>query len=122
MRITFSGKLNDHRFLQLSSEYEKEQEALKVTLTSLQKELDKQEKKKVDVQQFVKIARTYTTLEKLDTSIVRECIEKIFVSAKDKKTKTQEITIVYNFIGAFDFKQANHRAKREDKIRKVGII
>ncbi|MBY7141614.1 DUF4368 domain-containing protein [Virgibacillus sp. NKC19-3] len=48
--------------------------------------------------------------------------DKIFVSAKDKKTKTQEITIVYNFIGAFDFNQAIHQVKKEDKNRKVGVI
>lgn len=68
------------------------------------------------------MARKYTKLEKLDTTIVREFIDKILVSAKDNKTKTQEITIVYNFIGAFDFNIVIHQAKNKDKNRKVGVI
>lgn len=114
-----SGKLSDNRFIQLSGEYEKEQEELKVTFNTLQKELDGQEKKKMDVRQFVNMARRYTKLGKLDTTIVREFIDKILVSAKDQKTKTQEITIVYNFIGAFDFNKANNQAKTENKIVKL---
>lgn len=71
---------------------------------------------------IVKMARKYTNLEKLDTTIVREFIDKILVSAKDRKTKTQEITIVCNFIGAFDFNKAINQAKKEDKNRKVGVV
>ncbi len=47
-----SGKLGDNRFMKLSSEYEKEQEDLKATFDQLQKELDGQEKKKMDVRQL----------------------------------------------------------------------
>jgi len=38
--------------------------------------------------------------------MLREFISKIFVSEKDKETKTREIRIVYNFVGAFDFDSA----------------
>lgn len=70
----------------------------------------------------MKIARKYTELKKLDTAILREFIDKILVSAKDHQTKTQEITIVYNFIGAFDFNRVIHQTKNEDKHTKVDVV
>ncbi|MBO1005006.1 uncharacterized protein DUF4368 [Pseudogracilibacillus auburnensis] len=76
----------------------------------------------MNVRKFVNMARKYTKLEKLDSTIVREFIDKILVSAKDRKTKTQEITIVYHFIGAFDFNKAINQTKKEDKNSKVGVI
>ena len=39
----------------------------------------------------------------LDATILREFIDHIEVSHADRKSRTREITIVYNFIGAFDF-------------------
>jgi len=39
----------------------------------------------------------------LDAAVSRKFISKIFISEKDKETKTQEIRIVYNFVGAFNF-------------------
>lgn len=117
-----SGKLSDNRFMKLSEKYKKEQEDLKVMFNQLQKELKEQEQKKMNVRKFVNMARKYTKLKKLDATIVREFIDKILVSAKDKKIKTQEITIVYNFFGAFDFNKVIHQAKNEDKNRKVGVI
>jgi uncharacterized protein (UPF0335 family) len=54
----------------------------------------------------VAVAKKYTDLQELDAAVLREFIERIYVSEKDKQTKTQEIQIVYNFIGAFDFAEA----------------
>jgi len=46
-------------------------------------------------------------LKELDATVLREFIDRINVSAVDKKSKTRAIEIVYNFIGAFDFTSAN---------------
>ena len=43
--------------------------------------------------------------------MLREFIDRIEVSHTDKKSKTREITIVYNFIGAFDFERAKEKAQ-----------
>jgi len=49
----------------------------------------------------------------LDATVLREFIDKIYVSAVDRKSKTREIKIVYNFIGAFDFNAAMEHANNE---------
>jgi len=49
--------------------------------------------------------------------VLREFIDRIYVSAVDKTAKTREIKIVYNFIGAFDFRAATEQAQQ----KKIGI-
>jgi hypothetical protein len=103
---SISGKLTDERFIKLSSDYEREQDSLKSLIEEKRKELKEQEKNRVNVKSFIATAKKYTDLKELDATVLREFISKIFVSQKDKKTKTQEIQIVYNFVGAFDFDSA----------------
>ena len=50
-------------------------------------------------------------MQELDTAVLREFIDRIEVSHADKKSKTRKITIVYNFIGAFDFTRAIEEAR-----------
>lgn len=50
-------------------------------------------------------------MQQLDAAMLREFIDRIEVSHTDKKSKTREITIVYNFIGAFDFGRAKEKAQ-----------
>jgi hypothetical protein len=49
--------------------------------------------------------KKYTDLKELDSTVVREFIDRIEVSATEKWKKKQprRVNIVYNFIGAFDF-------------------
>lgn len=105
-----SGKLTDERFIKLSADYEREQDELKSTADALHKEIKQREQKKTDVRNFVAVAKKYTDLQELDAGVLREFIERIYISEKDKQTKTQEVRIVYNFIGAFDFVQATKQS------------
>ena len=52
-------------------------------------------------------------MQELDASILREFIDRIEVSHTDKKSKTREITIVYNFIGTFDFERTKTQAQQK---------
>jgi len=52
--------------------------------------------------------KKYTDLQELDATVLLEFIEKIYVYEKDKQARTEEIQIVYIFIGAFDFVQVRH--------------
>lgn len=52
----------------------------------------------------------HSVMQELDAAVLREFIDRIEVSHADKKSKTREITIVYNFIGAFDFIRAIEEA------------
>ena len=99
-----SGKLSDERFMKLSKGYEEEQHTLQEEQTSLEKELQKEEKQSVDVKQFLSVVRKYTNLTELTPEIVHEFIDKIIVHAPDKSSgkRLQEIEIIYNHIGVFD--------------------
>lgn len=55
------------------------------------------------------------TLAKADAAVLRAFIDRIEVSCVDKKFRTREITIVYNFIGAFDFTRAIENARNTSK-------
>ena len=48
-------------------------------------------------------------------AVLRAFIDRIEVSHVDKKSRTREITIVYNFIGAFDFTRAIENARNTRK-------
>ena len=78
-------------------------------ILSLQKK--QQEKQKTNVKAFISAVKKYTDMQQLDAAMLREFIDRIEVSHTDKKSKTREITIVYNFIGAFDFERAKEKAQ-----------
>jgi DNA invertase Pin-like site-specific DNA recombinase len=98
-----TGKLSDERFVKLSREYEQEQGNLKAAADALRKDLKIQEKQKSNVKHFIAATKKYTDLQELNATVLREFIDRINVSAMDRKSKTRDIEIVYNFIGAFDF-------------------
>lgn len=106
-----SGKLTDERFVKLSHEYEREQSDLGKQIERLRDELKAAEQRKGDIKSFIKATKKYTDLKELDAAVLREFVEKIYVHEKDKESKTQEIQIVYNFIGAFDFEGASEISK-----------
>lgn len=106
-----TGKLSDERFIKMSRDYELEQENLKSMAEVLREEIKQQEKQKTNVKAFISVVKKYTDMQELDASILREFIDRIEVSHTDKKSKTREITIVYNFIGAFDFDRAKAKAQ-----------
>ena len=65
------------------------------------------------VRQFIAAVRKYTDMQQLDASVLREFVEKIYISEvytpdeNEPRIKVREIEIVYNFIGAFDFEDAD---------------
>ena len=62
------------------------------------------------------------TFEQLDATVLREFVDRIVISATEKwkkKTEAREIEIVYNFIGAFDFKAATEQTEANEKNRKT---
>ena len=77
----------------------------------LRKELKHQEQQKTNAKGFIAAVRKYTDLQELDATVLREFIERIEVSHAERGAKTREITIVYNFIGAFDFNRAIEEAR-----------
>lgn len=104
-------KISDERFISMSHDYELEQSNLKSMTDILRKEVRQQEKQKTNVNAFISTVKKYTDMQQLDAAVLREFIDRIEVSHLDKKSRTREITIVYNFIGAFDFERAAQEAQ-----------
>jgi DNA invertase Pin-like site-specific DNA recombinase len=101
-----SGKLTDERFMKFSRDYENEQEKLKTSIEAMRHDVKQREQKKSNTNHFISAAKKFTDLKELDGSIIREFVDRIEVSAKEKGSKLRRINIVYNFIGAFDFNTA----------------
>ena len=103
----------------MSHDYELEQSNPKSVAEVLRMEPKQQEQQKINAKAFVAAVKKYTDMQKLDATLLREFIDRIEVSHADRKTKTREITIVYNFIGAFDFaraiEEANNTTQKQQK-------
>ena len=76
--------------MKLSKGYEEEQHTLQKEQTSLEKELQKEEKQSVDVKQFLSVVRKYTNLTELTPEIVHEFIDKIIVHAPRRRALRAE--------------------------------
>ena len=75
-----SGKLPEERFIKLSRDYELEQTNLTNLVEHLRQEVKEQEKQKVNVNQFIASVKKYIEMQQLDASILREFVEKIYIS------------------------------------------
>lgn len=98
------GKLSDERFMKMSKGYENEQRTLQAEADTIQNELQREEKKSVDVKRFLAVVKKYTDLTELTPEILREFVDRIIIHAPDKSSgrRLQEIEIIYNHIGEFD--------------------
>lgn len=100
-----SGKISDDRFRNLSFNYDKEQQELKLKIEQLSKDIENTEKKDTDVTQFISNVKKYTEITNLTAEILNELIEKIVIHQQEKINgkKTQEIDIYYRGIGIISF-------------------
>ena len=100
-----SGKLTDDRFRNLSFNYDKEQQALKLKIEQLSKEIDNTEKKETNLTQFISNVKKYTEITELTPEILNELIEKIIIHQTEKINgkQVQEIDIYYRGVGIISF-------------------
>ena len=100
-----SGKLTDDRFRNLSFNYDKEQQELKLKIEQLSKEIDNTEKKETNLTQFISNVKKYTEITELTPEILNELIEKIIIHQTEKINgkKVQEIDIYYRGVGIISF-------------------
>ena len=100
-----SGKISDDRFRNLSFNYDKEQQELKLKIKQLSKDIENTEKKDTDITEFISNVKKYTEITKLTLEILNELIEKIIIHQKEKVNgkKTQKIDIYYRGVGIISF-------------------
>lgn len=98
------GKITEHRFDLLSTQYEKEQAELNAVIDSNRVELADFETDTSRAKQFLALAKKYTDFSELTTPMINEFIEKIIVHAPEKINgeRTMEIEIYLKFIGKFE--------------------
>ena len=99
------GKLTDERFRNLSFNYDKEQQELKIKIEQLSKQINNTEKKTIDLTQFINNVKKYTEITELTPEILNELIEKILVHQAEivNGKKVQEIDIYYRGVGIISF-------------------
>jgi hypothetical protein len=99
-----NGKLSDKRFEQMSTDYESEQSALETKNAEMQAELDAYNADGDNVESFIGLVKKYTEFTELTVQMLNEFVQKIVVHKAMRNEwheRTQQVDIVFNFIGDF---------------------
>ena len=95
------GILTEKRFLKLTDAMEKEQESNQNRMQEIAALISEEEHSEGDVQMFMGEIRRYAAITELDETVLNRLINRILIG-KPKKVdgvRTQEVRIVYNFVG-----------------------
>ena len=95
------GKLPDRRYEMLSSDYEKEQQELEVSMKEIQKKLMQFEQDTDRTGEFLSLVHKYTDIRELTSAIVNEFVDRVMVHRIEnvEGDRVQEIEIFLNYIG-----------------------
>ncbi len=93
--------LNYQRFLKLTDAMEKEQESNQNRMQEIAALISEEEHSEGDVQMFMGEIRRYAAITELDETVLNRLINRILIGEPKKVdgVKTQEVRIVYNFVG-----------------------
>ncbi len=97
------GKISDERFAKMIASYETEQQELECRSEELKVIIAQSSDSIEGANRFVSQVRKYTDIKELSAGLIREFVDKIYVSEKqvvDGK-KVQKIRILWNCIGEF---------------------
>ena len=95
------GILTEKRFLKLTDAMEKEQENNQSCMQEIAALISEEEHSEGDVQMFMGEIRRYAAITELDETVLNRLINRILIGEPKKVdgVRTQEVRIVYNFIG-----------------------
>ena len=95
------GILTEKRFLKLTDAMEKEQESNQNRMQEIAALISEEEHSEGDVQMFIGEIRRYAAITELDEIVLNRLINRILIGEPMKVDgiKTQEVRIVYNFVG-----------------------
>lgn len=115
----------ERQYRALMVQYDKEQSACEARMEELSKELEVAESKPLQVGRFIRMIQKHKEPTELTDGLLRDLVDKVIVHEAvggRGKNRTQEIEIVYNFIGQFElaFTSAEIKAatRKELKIKK----
>ena len=98
------GRLPDTRYAALDAQYAKEQTALAVEITELEKSVSGYEQGRKSAEKFIALIDKYQDFGTVTITMLNEFIEKIMVHERDRKGSidtTQEVEIYFNFVGRY---------------------
>ncbi|MDE7184234.1 MAG: recombinase family protein [Lachnospiraceae bacterium] len=95
------GILTEKRFLKLTDAMEKEQENNQNRMQEIAALISEEEHSEGDVQMFMGEIRRYAAITELDETVLNRLLNRILIGEPKKVdgVKTQEVRIVYNFVG-----------------------
>ena len=95
------GILSEQRFLKLTAAIEQEQKTNQDRLHELGMVIHQSDTQENDVRTFIREIRQYATIRELDEVVLNRLISKILIGEVEKidGEKTQEVRIIYNFVG-----------------------
>ena len=120
------ARISEERFEALLADYEQEQAALKQSIAEAEAGLSAFEQDSDRVEQFLALAKKYTSFDELTTPMLNEFIDKIVVHAPDRSDgdRVQEVDIYLKFIGKFDLpapELTEEELKEQERLRKERI-
>jgi hypothetical protein len=85
----------------LSSDYEKEQQEIEISIREIQEKLMQFEEDTDRTEEFLSLVHKYTDIQELTPAIVNEFVDKVMVHKIEKtdSDRMQEIEIFLNYIG-----------------------
>ncbi len=117
------GKLPDRRYEMLSSDYEKEQQELEISMKEIREKLMQFEDDTDRTEEFLSLVHKYTDIQELTPAIVNEFVDKVMVHRIEKTDgdRVQEIEIFLNYIGKVELpaqELSEEEIAEEEKKRK----
>ena len=117
------GKLPDRRYEMLSSDYEKEQQELEISMQEIREKLAQFEDDTDRTEEFLSLVHKYTDIQELTPAIVNEFVDRVMVHKIEKTEgdRVQEIEIFLNYIGRVELpaqELSKEEMEAEEKKRK----
>ena len=117
------GKLPDRRYEMLSSDYEKEQQELEISMQEIREKLTQFEDDTDRTEEFLSLVHKYTDIQELTPAIVNEFVDKALVHRIEEidGERVQEIEIFLNYIGRVELpaqELSGEEMAEEEKKRK----
>lgn len=95
------GKMPDRRYEMLSSDYEREQQEIEISMQEIREKLAQFENDTDRTGEFLSLVHKYTDIQELTPAIVNEFVDKVLVHKIEKTdgNRVQEIEIFLKYIG-----------------------
>ena len=96
----FIGEISKEKYKKMTSDYEAEQERLKLEIETTEEWVEQRQAMGDDLDAFIALTKKYVDVTELTQTIVNEYIKKIIIHAPDKSggKRRQKVEIIFNFV------------------------